>query len=623
MSSRKLDSLDLEIDLEALCDKHYSQGRSRGRGRNPRPYNPTKDHKALKGNLEEAIASFKPWTSHDVFELAREIFKELGSPLALRCEAMIEKGELVDLMQIKIDPRKYSSPDEYLIDAQVVSLLRKLECKIPGLDPKKEALAKFLEAEDQCSQANVRIRASRSSSFEGPCFSDVFHVAREFVISVIGLEPNPEEWLSRSRFGPGSTTANSGVAITEYDKLLTTPDSTHEVEWVARAVIASSPCWTESREADPSGHLLGLVPGNEYFSVPKNAQTERPCCKEPTMNAFLQAGLGGIIRKRLKKVGIDLDDQMPNQRLAYSGSLFDDLATIDLSSASDTMCRELVQDLLPPLWYRYLDLVRSKVGYVDGKYHHYAKFSSMGNGFTFELESLIFASLCVGVAARHGVDLFPRLNFCVYGDDIIVPSVVAPTLIEALSFAGFLPNVNKTFVSGPFRESCGKDYYRGELVRPLFLTKVPTDVGDVFAMANGFTKMAHDLRDRGPISGLFGRLALLVEKRLPKLLRRIRIPRGAPEDGGLIGPRDPSTSGQLSCGWEGFWFYRLRRVPVKRYWKDPSASKAAMLYRIRNPWVPIPLEVRVPSEAGFSFTRFQEGITLVPMTVGSWGESNS
>jgi hypothetical protein len=49
----------------------------------------------------------------------------------------------------------------------------------------------------------------------------------------------------------------------------------------------------------------------------------------------------------------------------------------------------------------------------------------------------------------------------VYGDDIIVPVEYVFAVVSRLEAFGFKVNKNKSFWSGYFRESCGKDYYEG------------------------------------------------------------------------------------------------------------------------------------------------------------------
>jgi hypothetical protein len=178
---------------------------------------------------------------------------------------------------------------------------------------------------------------------------------------------------------------------------------------------------------------------------------------EPTINSWFQQGIGRMIRSRLKRrVGVDLDDQSTNQRLAWLGSISNDLATVDLSSASDLISRKLVEDLLPRDWFFWLDITRSHRVLIDDSWVELEKFSSMGNGFTFDLESLIFYALSWAVTTVEGYNTF-WVN--VFGDDIIIPAGVKELFLKTFDSLGFRVNENKSYFEGPFRESCGKDFY--------------------------------------------------------------------------------------------------------------------------------------------------------------------
>lgn len=203
-----------------------------------------------------------------------------------------------------------------------------------------------------------------------------------------------------------------------------------------------------------------VVNWNRVETVPKNWKTHRTIACEPAGNIPLQLAFDGYIKDRLRCHGIDLGDQSRNQEFARIGSLCGKYATLDLKSASDRLAQNTVAWLIPSDWYKGLSSVRSshyRGAFGTGKYH---KFSSMGNGTTFVLETLVFAALCVGSGAR---------DFCVYGDDIAITAEHVPALQLALRFFGFSLNVDKTFTDGPFRESCGKDYWLGRLITPFYV----------------------------------------------------------------------------------------------------------------------------------------------------------
>jgi hypothetical protein len=239
------------------------------------------------------------------------------------------------------------------------------------------------------------------------------------------------------------------------------------------------------------------VSGGKFSTAPKDALTFRGIDIQPAMNSFLQNGQGVWMSEILASYSQQLNsrDQKRNRVLAYAGSASGMLATIDLSSASDTIGCELVKSLLPADWYAGLRLTRAPTTFIGGKNHKLAKFSSMGNGYTFPLETLVFYAIS---RAAIEVDAYkntyevaiPKVDYSatadtqpnlggpganrepsVYGDDIICVAKDAPLVLKALRDCGFWPNKKKSFYTGPFRESCGHDYRYGQYIRPVFLRR--------------------------------------------------------------------------------------------------------------------------------------------------------
>jgi hypothetical protein len=226
-----------------------------------------------------------------------------------------------------------------------------------------------------------------------------------------------------------------------------------------------------------------FVNHNLISFVPKTAKTHRSIAVEPFLNGFVQKGIDQHLRDCLRRIGIDLSDQAHNQSLARLGSVqkSNPYCTIDLSAASDSLSTEAVRLLLPPEWFEFLNDVRaSQFMLPDGTVHQYEKFCSMGNGFCFPLQTLVFASICHACAMLCG----DSDDFSVYGDDIIVRQNIALLVVETLRDLGFRTNVDKTFITGPFRESCGADWYEGRDVRPVYLDERLVDVRQLFAFHN-------------------------------------------------------------------------------------------------------------------------------------------
>jgi hypothetical protein len=255
---------------------------------------------------------------------------------------------------------------------------------------------------------------------------------------------------------------------------------------------------------------------NELFFVPKSAKTDRAICVEPHSMPPLQRGIGLYLSRSLKRAGIDISKQdRVNAALAKEGSVSGSYATIDLSAASDTISISLVSELFDNEWFDLLSSLRAPYTKLpNGCFIENEKFSSMGNGFTFELETMIFYALALSVKDIVGCSG----QVSVFGDDIIVPTEMAQDLILVLKACGLKTNTDKTFISGPFRESCGSDYFNGHNVRPYFYKELILYESDKFKIANGIRHCAYRLSNNGDCYSGFRRSWSYVIKSLPKEL---------------------------------------------------------------------------------------------------------
>jgi hypothetical protein len=474
-----------------------------------------------------------------------------------------------------VSPSDYCTALRYADDSQAVSFLKKVPLVIPGVDPEAAAKEKFLAAEAACKEANARIRNFVAAPLSGVsgAISRVISTTIAKIHGVLGDRPDPREWLYACRFGPGTFNHTDAKGLTSlYDKLQVRPSVTPDMTAVAALLVTSQPQWARSvTDCEIEGFWpiicesdFALTPGNKVAFVPKTTVTHRSIAIEPLMNIYAQLGLGSVMRRKLKRVGIDLDDQTPNQRAAKVGSITDSLATIDLSSASDTVAKELVRLLLPQGWFDVLDLTRSKIGFYEGKWLRYEKFSSMGNGYTFELETLIFWGLMTAVCTELDIDT----SVLVYGDDIVVPVAAYSLAEEVLTWCGFTLNKQKSFWQGPFRESCGKDYFNGVEVRPFFQKEVPNEVETLFRLANGIRQVASRRNNRdGCDRRLFAPWQRVVRALPRPIAQNCRVPAHAGDSDGLKSNWDESQSSSLIIsnkdGWEGVSGVRYQSTPIE------------------------------------------------------------
>lgn len=407
------------------------------------------------------------------------------------------------------------------------------------------ALVRFRESEELCRKTNSRFingyRVGPENLSPSSRMGQIFGAAQREILSLIGESPNLDMASKGFNYGPGATTSLRRPDASPWNKFRITPDSSSSCLIYVEAYLrfnTSRSTYLNSEGMAP----YNIRESNKIVTVEKNAVCDRTIGIEPDWNMFFQKGFGFLIRKALRKVGVDLNDQRPNQIAAQLGSLYGNTATIDLKMASDCMAIELVRYLVPPGWYAHLERLRVASGVLaSGEIVQYQKFSSMGNGFTFELESLIFWALCRAVCRINRAD--ERL-IRVYGDDIICPLEAYTELVSVLAYAGFHTNVDKTFSKGGFRESCGKHYFWGEDVTPFYIRKNVKSLSSYIKLANAVRRHA---RLSWGLDNAYESTYTYIVDRLPNRWRRPRIPDGY-GDAALIGDFDECSPRRLTGG---------------------------------------------------------------------------
>lgn len=504
--------------------------------------------------------------------------EDVGSPVATRVASLVREKDYRQLVNMTVDPSHYACPRRYLDDASCVDLLRKFaDFKIDGIDKAAVAQAAFWQSEKVCCRTNARLtpfvqNGPFGDSTDGVLIESIERM-KTWVKNVLG--PLPKEVYPR--FGPGATFRDVGKYITVPDKISSRPTTTRNARlflplwektaW-ARALFESYPSISDPED----------IRGNRFTTVPKDATKDRGICIEPGLNVFYQLAIGGAIRKRLKNVGIDLNEgQDIHRRVVEEASRTGAFATIDLSNASDTVSYQFVKLILPEGWFDVVDTLRSPMTWVDGKgWVHLQKFSSMGNGFTFELETLLFAAIVAEACFLTNIQPVTGTNCFVYGDDIILPSQAAQTALSLLAWFGFTPNPKKTFVTGVFRESCGGDFFSGVAVRPHYLKETPDEPAKWISLANGIRRMGSQNPSRDFRWSVFWRAWLRCLDAIPSDIRRCR----GPEDLGDLVIHDHPE----------YWWRRRTRdqrtflrtwAPVIpklafHHWKPPIVLAAAL-----------------------------------------------
>jgi len=221
-------------------------------------------------------------------------------------------------------------------------------------------------------------------------------------------------------------------------------------------------------------------PGSEIpsrvISVPKTQKGPRIIAIEPSSVQYVQQGLLEVIMQHIHSSYLNgfigTESQIPNQDLAQKGSFDGTLATLDLSEASDRVSSKLVKTLMldHPLSERAVFACRSERASVPGHgVIPLAKFASMGSALCFPFEAMVFLTIIfLAIEKEQGhhftkksdvTDFLGRVR--VYGDDIVIPVDYVHTVVDLLEHYGARVGLSKSFWNGSFRESCGKEYYRG------------------------------------------------------------------------------------------------------------------------------------------------------------------
>ncbi len=524
----------------------------------------------------------------DLQKVATALFSRLDTAHSLSAEILLRYKQWDQLATKQVDPRNYVEGPwgaaRYFKDSQAANFLRKSPL-LPGCKAgKRKAAAEktFDECETMCATTNQFLQTLHTRRYlaSRPAIEErlvsILDRARQICTRILGKLPDDYN----GRFGPGTSVELKGSVYSTYaDKMYLTPSATkaamplfeHDfwrTQWGRQRLRLNLPLPRSTR-------------GNVFTTVPKDATKDRGICIESLGNLWVQLGIGGELKRRLSEVGLHVgkvkpdvdpfnllrrtqtfDGQYFHQKMAREGSLRGSWATIDLSNASDTVAYELVKWVIPPDWFSVLSAIRSPYTLFKGAWVRLEKFSSMGNGTTFELESLVFAALVAAVSGlKVGKDVFA------YGDDLLVPSEHGLDAMAVLKACGFEPNVRKSYTSGPFRESCGGDFFSGFGVRSVYADSEFTEPTDWIVLHN-------QLAARGLRGPVLHRCVQAIPVRL-----RLFGPR-ALGDRVLHGPYKARVNRR---GWAVLPTVQptLYKVPLER-WGDEFAVSLACLSAIRN-----------------------------------------
>jgi len=412
------------------------------------------------------------------------------------------------------------------------SFFKKFQDEISS-DADSKCLALFTASNARCKEFAMRPESMYQELVIGEVktlFDNLFFNGPDLVMTFSAISSGVD-------IGPGASLGSQSYNF--YSKLFDGPLTCTDDRLYRyyRYATSSFPAWRSAEEARSSQFGVCVVEGNMLSFVPKTSEISRSICTEPLLNMFFQKGIGSVLERLLKeRFKIDLSFQPElNRGLARLGSIDGSFCTIDLSSASDSVSLRLLSDILPPYVLGWLNAARSpRTIFPDGSSEELHMVSSMGNAFTFPLQTLIFASIVescyrvLGITPQYS-SAGPK-NFAVFGDDIIVRKDAYAFVVECLTLFGFAVNEDKSFSSGFFRESCGGDYYRGHEIRGVYIKSLSTRA-DIYSAINRLIRWS-------------SRTGILLPRVLQHLMKSVPfnpIPPFAGDTEGIKTPYPPKT----------------------------------------------------------------------------------
>lgn len=258
------------------------------------------------------------------------------------------------------------------------------------------------------------------------------------------------------------------------------------------------------------------APTSRFRFVHKTFGKPRCICIEELETQWLQQALrralvSCIEEHPLTRGFVSFREQCINADLALQASLDREMATIDMSSASDRISRGLVERLfcrVPQLRRMLMACSTRVIALPPGhriKNLYAKKFAPMGSAVCFPVMGLVHFALIRSLASFFSPPYVEIPKVYVYGDDIIVNCELALKVFAFLPLFGMKLNQSKSFVNSHFRESCGMNAFHGVDITPTrfkviasfppcnkVLMSALSNEGDLYA--KGFTETAGFIR---------------------------------------------------------------------------------------------------------------------------------
>lgn len=288
------------------------------------------------------------------------------------------------------------------------------------------------------------------------------------------------------KHGPGST-ADVGRRLTDKYRKLSIDRS------LERFIHHGGQFWHYGEYWNSGLRFLRVVSdGFERISklsfVPKSYKAYRSICAEPAVLQYFQQAVRRLLEHEISASPylwfVNLRNQGWNRSMCLEASVRNDVDTLDLSFASDSVSWELVTKIFPRKWVYMFAATRSTaVRTPDGDIIKVRKFAPMGSAVCFPVQCVIYSAVILAALYSHSTSETPtsatvqvfldtllrkKPPVGAFGDDLITPGFITQDVINRLVRLGFTVNTAKSCVGDTrVRESCGIYAYKGVDVTPL------------------------------------------------------------------------------------------------------------------------------------------------------------
>lgn len=410
----------------------------------------------------------------DTDQLAKRLYSRLAddfrsyfgtSAFAKRSEMLLLSNDLHAFREYEIMVHEGLSPYHYKVLYQMNAIFKKYRFKddvFTDQDLIDKSIEKFVADQIEIDAPKFRLYGTRM----------VLQRARKIALSVLGKQP-PEDFQRLLKVGAKSSIGcplQKAYLDTKFGQDAAFTSSSEAAKWLVEEYLPTDPLLSEILESrieswtSARSQLEHLV----LQLVPKSWKSLRVITPLTLVALMYSYAYGAAVEDALSDNGLNI--RMLQSRHAKAVQLYSDTTknikphgTADLSRASDSITIELLMAILPRKWFTALKRCLSReIVFPDESRGTTLSVLPMGNAATFPIETLVFYTIIKAIGELAGVNGL----YSVYGDDLIYPSKIHGYVAKIFPDLGFKLNLDKTYITGPFRESCGSDCYHGVDVRP-------------------------------------------------------------------------------------------------------------------------------------------------------------